>query len=82
MAKVNWENVYNTEIITRGEHNRAFSLEEFLGFPNKTKKKILKKYKTISLLNSYRKDGEEDFFVPACGENSCQQLREFLNAQN
>ena len=80
MARTNWESVYNTEIITRGEHNGKFSLEEFLSFPTKTKREILKKYKTVSLLTFFRNEDKDDLSVPACNENSCETIIEFLKS--
>ena len=80
MAKTNWESVYNTEIITKKEHNEKFSLEEFLSFSTKTKREIVKKYKTVSLLNSFRKEDKDDLFVPACNKNSCETIVEFLKS--
>lgn len=80
MAKTNWESVYNTEIITRREHNGKLSLKEFLSFPTKTKREIVKKYKTVSLLTSFRNEDKDDLFVPACNENSCETIIEFLKS--
>jgi hypothetical protein len=78
MAITNWESVYNTEIITRREHNGKFSLEEFLSFPTKTKREVVKKYKAVSLLDSFRNEGKDDLFVSACNENSCETIIKFL----
>lgn len=82
MEITNWETIYKTEIETKDEHNKHFTLEEFLSYSDSIKQFLRESYNTTSLLDTMRTK-EGTFYmtvdpVKECGENACELVNEFL----
>ena len=72
-----WTNKYYNNIQSKGEHNKAFSLEWFLSLPVIDRKIMLTEYEKPSALLYFRKqDLARDDFIPEC---SSEELCEFLH---
>jgi hypothetical protein len=86
METINWTVVYKKEIAPKGEHNKHFTLEEFLSYTDSMKQLLRDSYSKTSLLNTINKQGsvfhmpkEKD--IPACKEDSCELVDEFLKSK-
>ena len=87
MVTTDWEVVYKTEIASKGEHNKHFTLEEFLNYSDDTKELLRASYNTTSLLNTMNIKQSSVFYmpkekdIPACNEDSCELIDEFLKSK-
>lgn len=87
MATTNWETIYKTEIETKGEHNKHFTLEEFLSYSDSMKQLLRDSYSKTSLLDTMNGKQSSVFYMPkekdilACSENSCEVIDEFLKSK-
>mgnify|MGYP003336505307 CR=1 FL=1 len=87
MATIDWETIYKTEIASKGEHNKHFTLEEFMSYSEGTKELLLASYNKTSLLNTIHQVPTSIFYmpkekdIPACNENSCEIIDEFLKSK-
>ena len=87
MANTNWTVVYKKEIAPKGEHNKHFTLEEFLSYSDSMKQLLLDSYNKTSLLNTINDKQGSVFYmpkekdIPACNENSCELVDEFLKSK-
>lgn len=87
METTNWTVVYKKEIAPRGEHNKHFTLEEFLSYSDSMKQLLRDSYSKISLLNTINDQRSSVFHmpkekdIPACREDSCELVNEFLKSE-
>ena len=87
MKTTDWIVVYKKEIASKGEHNKHFTLEEFLSYSDDTKELLRASYNTTSLLNTINDKQGSVFYmpkekdIPACKEDSCELVDEFLKSK-
>ncbi len=87
METINWTVVYKKEIAPKDEHNKHFTLEEFLSYSDSMKQLLLDSYNKTSLLNTINDKQGSVFYmpkekdIPACSENSCELVDEFLKSK-
>lgn len=87
MENINWTDIYKKEIESKGEHNKHFTLEEFLSYSDSMKQLLRDTYNKISLLDTMNQKQISVFYmpkekdIPACNENSCELIDEFLKSK-
>lgn len=87
MKTIDWTDIYNKEISPKGEHNKHFTLEEFLSYSDSMKQLLRDSYSKTSLLNTMNIKQSSVFYmpkekdIPACKEDSCELVDEFLKSK-
>lgn len=84
---INWTVVYKKEIAPKDEHNKHFTLEEFLSYSDSMKQLLRDSYSKTSLLDTINGKQGSVFYmpkekdIPSCSENSCETIDEFLKSK-
>ena len=87
METINWTVIYKKEIAPKGEHNKHFTLEEFLSYSDSMKQLLRDTYSKTSLLDTMNNKKSSVFHmpkekdIPACKEDSCELVNEFLKSK-
>lgn len=87
METINWTVVYKKEIAPKDEHNKHFTLEEFLSYSDSMKQLLRDSYSKVSLLSTITDYRSSVFYmpkekdIPACNEDSCELIDEFLKSK-